>query len=134
MKTTVLTLLLIVMTNAEGIAQKGNQWVDKVYSIRGNWSVQKENKEMYFVLGGDFYTLAGPDLKLYLSQKEMSEINNRDAIDKEGGVYVASLKSNKGAQKYKFPPDVNIADYKSLVIHCQKFSVVWGGIDLMDEE
>ena len=83
MKTTVLTLLLIVMTNAEGIAQKGNQWVDKVYSIRGNWSVQKENKEMYFVLGGDFYTLAGPDLKLYLSQKEMSEINNRDAIDKE---------------------------------------------------
>ncbi|MEL4307003.1 DM13 domain-containing protein [Joostella sp. CR20] len=133
MKTTVVTLVLLVMTYFNTNAQKGNEWVDKVYSIKGDWAIQLENDEMYFVLGSNFYTLAGPDLKLYLSPKAIDEIANRDAVDEEGGVFIAELKSNKGAQKYKLPKDIELSDYQSLVIHCRKFSVVWGGIALSNE-
>lgn len=132
MKTILLTLLLVVMTNTDGIAQSGNEWVDKVYDVKGDWSIEEDGDDKYFVLANNFYTLTGPDLKLYLSPLKMEEINNRDAVDQEGGVFVAELTSNKGAQKYKIPSGTNLSDFNSLVIHCRKFSVVWGGVNIKE--
>ncbi|WP_335965213.1 DM13 domain-containing protein [Galbibacter sp. PAP.153] len=130
MKTTVFTFLLFTLITSSAYTQNGNQWVEKVYNVKGNWSITEKNGQHYFRLGSNFNTLAGPNLKLYLSPLKMSEIKNREAIDKEGGVLIAELKSNKGSQQYKLPEDINLTDYKSIVIHCQQFAVVWGGVDI----
>jgi len=31
---------------------------------------------------------------------------------------------------YIIPKDVNLSDFKSVVIHCEAFSVLWGGFDI----
>lgn len=130
MKTNLLTVLLFVTCQSQLVAQKGDQWTDKVYSIDGNWAIEEESGSVYFKLGSDFMTLAGPELKLYLSPIAINEISDREAIDKKGGLMIAELKSNKGAQKYPLPQDVVLSDYRSIVIFCPKFSVVWGGASL----
>lgn len=133
MKTNLLTLLLFITSPSLLLAQQGDQWTDKVYSVEGNWKIQEDQGTFYFVLGNDFMTLAGPDLKVYLSPITIEEIGDREAIDKNGGVMIAGLKSNKGAQKYPFPKGIQPGDYKSLVIFCPQFSVVWGGVSLEAE-
>ena len=130
MKTNLLTVLLFITCHSQLVAQGGDQWTDKVYSVEGKWAIQEDAGTFYFELGSDFMTLAGPDLKLYLSPKAIQDISDREAIDKNGGVMVAGLKSNKGAQKYSLPTGIELSSYKSLVIFCPKFSVVWGGISL----
>ncbi|QLE01190.1 DM13 domain-containing protein [Galbibacter sp. BG1] len=133
MKATVLTIILIVLTSVYATAQEGSEWVEKVYSIKGNWSIVENDGKFMFRLGSNFNTLPGPELKLYLSPKGIHEINERDAVHQQGGLLIAELQSNKGRQEYPFPEGTNLADFKSLVIHCEKFSVVWGGIDLSKE-
>jgi len=130
MKTNLLIVLLFITCHSQLVAQGGDQWTDKVYSVEGKWTIQEDAGTFYFELGSDFMTLAGPDLKLYLSPKAIQDISDREAIDKNGGVMVAGLKSNKGAQKYSLPTGIELSSYKSLVIFCPKFSVVWGGISL----
>lgn len=130
MKTNLLTVLLFITCQSQLVAQKGDQWTDKVYSINGNWAIEEESGSVYFQLGSDFMTLAGPELELYLSPMAIGEIRDREAIDKKGGLMIAGLKSNKGAQKYPLPQGVALSDYKSIVIYCPKFSVVWGGVSL----
>lgn len=130
MKTNLLTVLLFITCQSQLLAQQGDQWTDKVYSVEGKWAIQEDSGTLYFELGNDFMTLAGPDLKLYLSPMAIQDIGDRESIDKKGGLMVAGLKSNKGAQQYSFPKGIELSSYKSLVIYCPKFSVVWGGISL----
>ncbi|MCM5662207.1 DM13 domain-containing protein [Galbibacter mesophilus] len=130
MKNFLITFLLLVVTSLCSYSQDGNSWVGKVYSVKGSWSIVENDGSYLFKLGGNFNTLPGPELKLYLSPVHITEIKDRDAIHEQGGVFIAELKSNKGSQQYKLPEGVRLEDFQSLVIHCEKFSVVWGGIDL----
>lgn len=79
-------------------------------------------------LSVDFKTTKGPDLKLFLTTKPIAEIGNREVIETHSQ-FVAKLKSPKGEQRYQLPDDVNRSDFKGLAIHCEEFSVVWGGVD-----
>src|SRR5690606_2712929 len=133
MKTKLLTLLLLITSPSLMLAQEGDQWIDKVDSIEGNWKIIEDSGSYYFELGSDFMTLAGPDLKIYLSPIAIQDIGDRDAIDKKGGVMIAGLASNKGTQKYPIPTGIKPSEFKSLVIFCPKFSVVWGGVSLEAE-
>lgn len=79
-------------------------------------------------LDEDFKTKSAPDLKLFLSKKQPEAINGRNAID--DSAFLAKLNSTKGAQEYKIPDDVNIEDYNTIILHCQRFSKLWGASTL----
>ncbi len=107
------------------IAQNGNTWLKKNKIVSGNWSVEIENGKSYLVLHSDFKTSKGPDLKLFITKKSASTIKKNDAIDKYG-VLLGKLKSIKGKQKYLIPTHISISDFKSIVIHCEEYTKVWG--------
>tara|TARA_R110002124_G_scaffold56860_3_gene159978 strand:- start:176 stop:631 length:456 start_codon:yes stop_codon:yes gene_type:complete len=130
MNVLVIISLLLISQIATAQVVKSKNWIHKNYAVEGTWSIQKIEDKVYFVLGADFKTRSGPDLKIYLAKDKMKAIGNRDAIDKMGGVYLGSLKSNKGAQLYAIPEGINLSDFKSVLIHCRDYSVVWGGVDL----
>ena len=71
-----------------------------------------------------FKTANAPDLKIFLSPKTASAVSSKNAT--QGSVLVAKLKSNKGDQKYTLPANVDLSKYKSVVIHCEKYSKLWG--------
>ena len=67
-----------------------------------------------------------PDLFVLL----MEDPEGRDKS--QGYVQLGKLKGNRGNQNYDIPADVNIADYRAVMIYCRAFSVVFSTAPLED--
>lgn len=109
-----------------GIAGHGS-WVGKQKSINGAWQIENRNGQTVIKFSDNFQTNRGPDLKLFLSKRDISKVNGSNAAD---GVFLSKLKNNQGSQEYVLPKNININDYASLLIHCESFSVLWGGTNI----
>ncbi len=120
-------LMRLAMTNDTRVLKSGNEWVEKVYAISGNWVIEEIEGETYFVLRDNFSTSPGPDLKLYLTHLSMSEIDDRRQIDRDG-TFIAELVSNSGSQRYPLPTGTDLSDYRSLVIIVKP--ILWFGEEL----
>lgn len=105
-------------------------FVKKRYNIKGTWAVTEQDGQSVIQFNDDFKTKGGPDLKLYLSSNSVSDLESGDVA--RTSLKLGILKSNRGAQSYIIPDDVKLSDYKSVVIHCEAFSVLWGGFDLKE--
>ena len=72
----------------------------------------------------DFSTTNGPDLFVVLSGNANPDA---DGIgDKNNYVQLAALKGNQGNQNYALPADLDLTQYKSVVIWCRTFNIVFG--------
>ena len=107
---------------AEGTWTKGN------YKIAGAWKIIEKDGKRKVVLGDDFKTRNAPDLKIFLSPLPLAEIGDRNAL--KGAVLVSPLDRAKGAQSYDIGSDVELGDYQTVIIHCERFSKYWGGAAL----
>ncbi len=99
--------------------------VQKQKSIAGDWEIVAEGDRNYVVFKDNFKAKNGPDLKIFLSPMELSKVNGKTAT--KGSVLVAKLKSVKGGQKYPIPGDIDLSNYRSVLVHCEKYAVLWGG-------
>lgn len=70
----------------------------------------------------DFRSKNGPDLHVYLSTEAPT---STFAGLGEDQVHLGALKGNVGNQNYEIPADVDLSLYKSVVIYCRPFSVVF---------
>lgn len=115
-------------TSAE--AQPDATFVKKRYNIKGSWEITEKDGQKIISFSDDFKTKGGPDLKIYLSSSTISGLDsgNVESTSQKLGI----LKSNRGAQSYIIPEDINLSDFKSVVIHCEAFSVLWGGFDIVN--
>lgn len=93
----------------------------------GTWSLATRADGVYAVLAADFKARKAPDLKIFLSKLPASDVDGDNATD---GVFVAELKSHKGAQAYKLPAGIDLATFQSIVIHCQQYSKFWAAGDI----
>ncbi len=99
-------------------------FIKRDYNILGNWSLKQENNQVYLIFHSNFKTKNGPDLKVFLSKQSSSTLNGKNAS--ENAIFLKDLKSNKGEQKYLIPANVNVVDYKCVLIHCLKYDKLWG--------
>ena len=104
------------------------EWVKKGYDIDGGWKIIQRDGQKLIVFDDDFRTRKGPDLKVYLSKLPIDTL--RDSEVAESSVKISPLKSNKGAQEYTIPAGIELDEYSSVLVHCEKFSHLWGGGDL----
>lgn len=70
----------------------------------------------------DFRSKNGPDLHVYLSREAPT---STFAGLGEGEVHLGALKGNVGNQNYDVPADVDLSQYRSVVIYCVPFHVVF---------
>jgi hypothetical protein len=84
--------------------------------------------EQVVFLGEDFEVGPGPAYHVYLVPKDMvrtnADVPNTQFIDLGG------LRAFKGSQKYAIPAGVDLAKYPSVVIWCERFSVLITPADL----
>ena len=124
-----ISAIFITLAPLSSLALEGSgAWTKINFKIKGSWSIAEVNDEHVLTLSDDFKTKGAPDLKLFLSTKDISAINNENAT--EATHFIAPLKSKKGGQTYTIPKSVDLSSYKSIVIHCEKYSKVWGGTNL----
>jgi hypothetical protein len=70
----------------------------------------------------------GPDLYVYLSGHPAPR--NRAQLHDAGAHEVALLKGNQGNQNYELPAGLDLGVFKSAVIYCKRFSVVFATAEL----
>jgi hypothetical protein len=76
-------------------------------------------------------TSNGPDLRVWLTDAPVKEGEEGwDVFDDGKYVSLGKLKGNKGDQNYEIPADVNLADYTSVTIWCDRFNVSFGAAAL----
>lgn len=107
----------------DGGALHEGSWSDKEYSASGTWSIYEKDGKTYVTLSDDFRTQNAPDLKIFLSPNTPDAVNSKNATN--GSVLVAELDSNRGGQTYEIPAGTDLSEYKSIVIHCERFSKLW---------
>ena len=67
----------------------------------------------------------GPDLHVYLAR------GTGGAYDGEKDLYLGTLKATNGTFAYEVPAGTSVADYKSVVVWCRAFAVLFTWADLM---
>lgn len=76
----------------------------------------------------EFKVTNGPDLYVYLSGHAAPR--NSGQLHDGGALEVGRLKGNIGNQNYALPADVDLSKFKSVVIYCKQFSVVFSTAEL----
>ena len=97
---------------------------DPVHWGRGKVSVY----ERTVYLEPDFEVGPGPAYHVYLVPKAAIRSN----ADMDGVMYVdlGRLKAFKGSQRYAIPAGVNLKDYPSVIVWCERFGVLISPADL----
>ncbi|WP_329287332.1 DM13 domain-containing protein [Streptomyces sp. NBC_00691] len=76
-------------------------------------------------------TSNGPDLRVWLTDAPVKEGTPGWRVFDDGRyVSLGRLKGNKGDQNYPVPAGVDIADYSSVTIWCDRFDVSFGAAEL----
>ncbi len=113
---------------SEGTGATEGTWVSKQYKVAGEWQIAQDGDDRFLVLSADFKTKKGPDLKIFLSPQSLDQVTGETATD--GAVLLALLDQPKGEQRFEIPSGIDLSDYQSILIHCEKYSVLWGGASL----
>jgi hypothetical protein len=76
----------------------------------------------------DFEVGPGPAYHVYLVPR--ANIRSSDGVNDTMYVDLGRLRAFKGSQRYSVPAGVNLKDYPSVVIWCERFSVLISPADL----
>lgn len=119
-------LVALMMFTTSASADASGAWTNKYQKIQGGWSIIEEADGAKLVLDKDFSTRNAPDLKFILTNAAVADMNGNNAMN--GALIIAPLKSNSGEQVYILPK--NFKDFKTLALHCEQYSKLWGATDI----
>src|SRR5215813_6494643 len=97
---------------------------DPVHYGKGRVSVY----ERTVYLESDFEVGPGPAFHVYLVPK--ASIRSSADLKDASFVDLGSLRAFKGSQRYPVPAGVNLKDYQSVIIWCERFGVLISPADL----
>lgn len=103
-------------------------FVRKSKRLQGSYEVIERDGQTIIRFSDDFRAARGPDLKVFLSPKTVADVTGKTAVD--GSINLGELTKTRGGQEYVVPEGVNLADFGSLLVHCEAYAVLWGGSDL----
>ena len=116
------------VTQSDQQTVSSGTWTKKKFSARGSWTISTQNGVTTVSLDEDFKTKKAPDLKLFLSPLTAADVNSKNAVN--SSVLISLLDSHKGAQSYVIPADVDLSQFKSILIHCEAYTKLWSAADL----
>ncbi|MBL4698594.1 MAG: DM13 domain-containing protein [Phycisphaerales bacterium] len=114
----------VLVQQATTVTDSGSMWKKGKYPVSGAFRFEERDDGTYLVIESDFKTKKGPDLKFVLSPTDYTSVKAKTAL--KGGLIVGKLKSFTGAQEFKLPAGTNASSYKSLLVHCEAKTKLWG--------
>jgi hypothetical protein len=104
-------------------------FVDRSHPGTGVAKVLNDGSEQRFLRFDPFETDNGPDLFVYLTRADAAADAAAFGVDGDF-VNLGRLKGNVGEQNYEIPVDVDLADFGTVVVWCDRFSVAFTAADL----
>jgi hypothetical protein len=102
--------------------------VDVVHGAEGSATIYKLPDGTLVLRLENFKSTNGPDLFVGLSGHPMPR--SKGEVHDQGYVELARLKGNEGNQNYEVPTDLDLSKFKSIVIYCRTFNVVFSTAEL----
>ena len=96
--------------------------IDPVHGAVGSATIYELPDGQRILRFDDFRSKNGPDLHVYLSAEVPT---STFAGLGENEVHLGALKGNVGSQNYEVPADIDLSLYRSVVIYCRPFHVVF---------
>ncbi|MBD2347075.1 DM13 domain-containing protein [Anabaena subtropica] len=93
------------------------------HPTQGQVTVVKEAETSYLEFDQNFKTDQGPDLYVILYRSAKPPISG---IQEKDYVSIARLQKTSGNQRYALPKNINLQEFKSVAIWCQKFNATFG--------
>ena len=103
---------------------------DSFHKGKGTSTIYRGQDGSYLLRLEELAVTNGPDLHVILSPHENPE--RREDVHTPGYVDLGKLKGNRGNQNYEIPDGVDITFFKSVIIYCKPFSVVFRVAELAD--
>ncbi len=138
MLTALATLLLALMLAATALprpaaAEPGDvlasgEFERKRKNTSGAFEIVETADGRVLRLADNFSTGRGPDIKIFLSPLPFADASGDNAT--QGSILLGQLDSRRGAAELVIPADVDLSAFQSVLVHCEEFSVLFGGADL----
>lgn len=103
--------------------------VDAIHKGQGTAALYRLPDNRRLLRFETFKVQNGPDLYVYLSGHPMPRSSAE--LHDQGAFEVAWLKGNIGDQNYELPADLDVSQYRSVVIYCKRFGVVFSTAELI---
>jgi hypothetical protein len=95
--------------------------IDVIHGAEGTATIYRLSEDSLILRFDNFRATNGPDLHVLLSPAEAP----RNFEELGSFIDLGSLRGNIGNQNYTLPPELNVSAYKSVVIFCVPFRVVF---------
>lgn len=96
--------------------------IDPIHGAEGSATIYQLPDGARVLRFEDFRSKNGPDLHVYLSKEAPTSTFAGLGADE---IHLGALKGNVGNQNYEVPADVDLSQYRSVVIYCVPFRVVF---------
>ena len=96
--------------------------IDPIHGAEGSATIYELPDGARVLRFEDFRSKNGPDLHVYLSTEAPTSTFAGLGADE---IHLGALKGNVGNQNYDIPADIDLSKYRSVVIYCVPFRVVF---------
>ena len=120
-------LVAMPSLDAQDVVARG-RFVVTGHPSAGGVRVVRSRGGLALELEADFVTKPGPDLALFFVEGPVARLDNRNAT--RGAIRVGELQRARGAQRYALPADLDTRRFRTVIVHSETFSKLWGGADL----
>lgn len=114
------------------VTHSSSLWKKSKNAVTGGFriveTVDGERRTRTLELADDFRTKKGPDLKIVLSPLSYTEATSKKALD--GGLVLGLLERFDGASRFEVPADADLSRYRSLLVHCEEYTLLWAAAPL----
>ena len=97
--------------------------IDGLHRGDGTATVYRQPDGTFVLRLDPFKVTNGPDLYVYLSAEPAP--TDGAQLRQAGALEVARLKGNVGSQNYALPTNIDLSQFRSVVIYCKQFNVVF---------
>lgn len=123
----------VVSESAADIIASGSFTDKGGQETSGAYRIEDTGAGLRLVLSEAFRTDWGPDLHVVLTPTGTPEADN-DNVMVTGAHVVDELQSRSGAQTYELEADLDLSPFRSVIIHCIRFTHLYGAAPLALEE
>ena len=111
------------MSSSQVLSMGNFKDADSIHKGSGAATIYQLEDGSHVLRLEDFRVTNGPDLRVLLSKAP--DIRDRGEFQQYDYVELDRLKGNIGNQNYEIPGDVAVSDFRSAVIYCKAFHVLF---------
>jgi hypothetical protein len=102
----------------------------KLHDTAGRASVYRQKDGTLILRLTDFHTSNGPDVHVVLTKADDPALQSTSPGKAPALIEVGALKGNQGDQEYTLPANVDLGQYSTVAIYCERFRAVFGAGNL----